>query len=77
MDNDSTRKRVDEIYDTIQKLKDELNKLRNECPHDSYTVGNYGWAPGHFQLARICDACGEYLGEPNEEEVNNLMKEDQ
>ncbi len=75
MDNNSTRKRVDEIYDTIERLKRELNGLRHECSHDSHSVGNYSSGrPGVIQLARLCNYCGEYLGEPNEEEVEELSK---
>ncbi len=75
MDNNNTRKRVDEIYGEIQSLYDELKELRNQCPHDSYTVGNYGWAPGHFQLSRICDICSEYLGDPNQEDIEKETQE--
>lgn len=69
MENEKTRTRVNEIYDTIKKLEEELEALRSECSHDSYEVVNYSFRPGNIHLARVCTVCGEHLGYPNDDEL--------
>jgi hypothetical protein len=76
MNNEDTRKRVDEIYDTIKSLQEELNKLRSECPHSEYHVGYFSWRPGSMDVVKICNHCNENLGVPTKEEVNEFLNEE-
>lgn len=75
MNNEDTRKRVDEIYSTIKSLQEELDKLRSECSHPKYHVGYYSWRVGSIDVVKICDHCNENLGVPSKQEVDEFLKD--
>lgn len=75
MNNEEVSKRVGEIHLSLRKLKEELGTIKENCSHDNYHIGNWSWRVGAIDLARICNYCQDNIGEPNEEEISNLMKE--
>lgn len=77
MNNEDTRKRVDEIYDTIKSLQEELDNLRDICSHDDYHIGYFSWRPGNMDISKICDHCNKNLGHASKEESDNFLKEEE
>ena len=68
MNNEQTRKRMNEIIAEREVLLQELQEIRRDCLHDSYRIGNWSWRPGDIDVAKICNHCDEHLGNPSEEE---------
>ena len=76
MDNEQTKKRVNEIFAELNVLKEELKLIRKDCPHDSYSVGNWSFIPGRIMQARICNHCQWYIGEPSQDEYETFTIEE-
>ena len=76
MNNEDTRLRVDEIYDTIKTLQKELDDLRGECSHLIYTIGYTSWKPGNMDISKICSHCSENIGKASKEEVDEFLKKE-
>ena len=74
MNNEDTRKRVDEIYDTIKSLQKELDDLRNICSHEDYNVGYFSWRPGNMDVVKICSHCSKNIGPASKEESGEFLK---
>ena len=68
MNNEQTRKRMNEIIAEREVLFQELQEIRKDCSHDSYRIGNWSWRPGAVDTAKICNYCDDHLGSPSEEE---------
>lgn len=75
MKEEEIKERVGEIYETIDKLKKELDLLRKECTHDDYEVSYYSHRPGSMDIKKICKYCGKILGEPTKEETEKFLNE--
>ena len=75
MNNKETKKRVSELCDSIKTSQKELNVIRQNCSHDSYSVGNWSWRPGAIMEVRICNHCGDNIGAPSEEEYEKFMED--
>ncbi len=54
-------KRVTEIYTQIEDLNQELEQIRESCPHTEKEEGNYSWRPGCIHRAWFCMSCGKFL----------------
>lgn len=61
-DEMAIRSRVDELYATIKKSKDEIEAIRNKCPHTSSRVGDYQPFDFYIISAKLCTVCDKYLG---------------
>jgi predicted nuclease with TOPRIM domain len=65
------KKRIGEINTEKSKLNDELEKLRNKCPHIKkeigYLINNYG----DYNISMICVDCGKLLGPLTEIDIKN------
>jgi hypothetical protein len=76
MNNEDTRLRVDEIYDTIKTLQKELDDLRGECSHLNYNIGYTTWRSGNMDISKICSHCSENLGVASKEEKEEFLKKE-
>lgn len=74
MKKEEIRNKVDELYKIIEDARIELKIIRVEkCEHTEFKIGNYGCAPGHFALAKICTTCDEYLSLAEEDNQQNYI----
>lgn len=55
----------------MEDLRVRLNKLQEDCQHNSKKVGLYSWRIGSADEAYICECCGKMLGYVNN--PNNWM----
>ena len=75
MKNQEIKKRKQEIFDTIAELNEELKTIRSSCSHDDYKIGNYSWRLGSSHLKRICEYCGDCIGDPSADEMIKFNQE--
>ncbi len=68
-----TLPQVDELSQIIKAAREELSQIRKECPHPSYSVGRWEWAPGHGNICRICEDCVSPIEGIIDEEVRAYM----
>ena len=58
----ANNKRVEEIYTKLIELKQELNTIRDNCPHiERYEVENYQWRVASTCPATLCKECDEVI----------------
>ena len=58
MKKEQIRSKVDELYGVIQGAKDELERVRSLCPHETTQVMEYAWGSlAHTCPAHICTVC--------------------
>ena len=72
MDNEKTRKRVNDIVAQREVLFQELQEIRIDCSHDSYRIGNWSWRPGTVDRVRICNHCDDNIGAPSKDEFKTF-----
>ena len=76
MDNKKTIDRVVEIYEAIKILNEELQVIRDECIHASYSVGFFSARQGALDVVKICDNCKENLGFPPKHEAEEFINKE-
>lgn len=53
---------VEKCYKQIRETNEELDRLRDLCPHNEVKKEDYMWAPGHIvNNASICQICGKVI----------------
>lgn len=55
------RDRVNKIYEELSKLQMELQNIRSGCKHESVSVRECFWAPGHGGPQYVCNECDEVI----------------
>ncbi len=60
---------IEKLTRIISEAQDIINAIRVACPHKSYEVGRWSWAPGHFNTSRICLSCRSVVPGITKEEV--------
>lgn len=66
-----TKQKINRLYEVIKEANEEIEKLRSECTHETYTVKLYSWRVGSFNPQRICNECDAVVtGITKEEELN-------
>lgn len=50
--------RVQELYETIKAVTEEIEAIRKQCKHEDTHMSNYEWAPIHVSPEQICNECG-------------------
>jgi hypothetical protein len=68
-------KRLEEIFNQIEKLEKERDQIRKDCHHTHYHIANYMWRIAHTMTLRICTECGETLGSPTKQELSQFKEE--
>lgn len=71
-ERDATLPRVTELFTVIKSANDELEQIRKDCPHPSYTVGWWEWGAGRIIAQRICDRCRDTVDGITDEESQQL-----
>ena len=66
MTNDQIKKETEELYLQIENARFRLKELRTICNHEKTYQGNYSWRIGSYQLANICEYCGEMVSYVND-----------
>ncbi len=61
--------RIEELFQIIKVANDELEQIRKDCPHPSWSVGRWEWAPGHGNVTRICDECSSPVDGTTDDEI--------
>ena len=63
-------KRVNELYNTIEKANTELREIRNSCDHsEGFEVKMYSERIGSVSPQRLCNICDSILGGLTSEEA--------
>lgn len=63
MTPEEIRKARDEAYFAIKVAEAQLKQIRELCPHNNVSVGNYEWRTGSIIQGEICDDCGKFIKE--------------
>lgn len=65
------RKQVETLSTLIAGCKTEIERLRQACPHASYSVRRYDFGtPFRVHVSRVCDDCLAPIGTPSREELS-------
>jgi hypothetical protein len=59
MTNQEIKDECERAYKKIELAQDKIKELRAICKHEHTTSRNYSWRPGAYEIAKICDYCGE------------------
>ena len=70
------RERVEKLCEVIEAANDELEAIRQMCPHSQHEIGWYSWRIGSMAPAKICTACRCNLGSPSQVEINKFMEDE-
>jgi hypothetical protein len=68
---DLIKKRIGEINTEKNKLNEELETLRNKCPHNKKEIGYLINNGGDYSISMICTDCGKILGPLTEMDIKN------
>ena len=68
---ETIKKRIGEINTEKIKLNEELEKLRNKCPHIKKEIGYLIKNCGNYNISMICVDCGKLLGPLTEIDIKN------
>jgi len=56
--------RIAHIYIALANLNNELEEIRQKCPHPETRIGLYSYRVGAIHPQRLCTVCDRPLGEP-------------
>lgn len=71
----STRKRINELRQTILNSQNELTDLQEKCSHPSYIVDMYMWRIAAYYPTRICTECDKPIEGITAEEEKRVQRE--
>jgi len=54
--------RIQELFDIIEKARNELKEIRSKCPHEHFFIGDWSDGPGRIYKVKICTECMDNLG---------------
>lgn len=72
MNKDLVKQNLDSLYQQRDEINKQIAKVREMCKHEDYHISYYSYRIGSFDVVRLCDYCGENLGEPTEEETKKF-----
>lgn len=72
MNKEEVKLNLDNLYQQRDEINKKIATVRTLCKHEDYHVGYYSYRIGEFSVVRLCDYCGEVLGEPNELEIEQF-----
>jgi len=61
MINDDIKSKKEESFLQIKIAEEGLKQLRTICKHEKTIETNYSYRIGSYQLAEICEYCGEFI----------------
>lgn len=64
--------RIDEINELKNELNQEIDELRDKCPHDNKKIGYLILTNGDYDISEICIDCGKILGPITELNMREL-----
>jgi uncharacterized protein with GYD domain len=62
MTNQEIKDECEKAYEQINSAQERLKELRAICKHEHTTERPYSWRVGSYDIANICDYCGENCG---------------
>lgn len=78
MKKEQIRATVDELYEVIREAKEELERIRSLCLHETTHVMEYAWGdlahtcPAH--ICTVCDHCVSTIFDDNFEVATNGLE---
>lgn len=69
MNNNNIKKTREELTKNIKDSEEALKKLRKNCKHSETVIKNI--ESGTFNLRKVCDFCGEYIGFPTNKDLKD------
>ncbi len=65
---------IEKLTRIISEAQEAIAAIRAACPHEEYKVTQVAWAPGHYNILRICHSCGGIAGSITEEETAAFLE---
>ncbi len=65
---------IEKLMKIISEAQDIINAIRVACPHEEYEVTQRVWAPGHYNILRICLSCNGAVKGATDAEIKEFIK---
>ena len=70
---DANRRRVDRLLSDKWKIERELEKIQADCKHENIVIKQVA-DESSFTIRRVCESCGQIVGYPSSEEIQNFLQ---
>jgi len=71
----TTKIRIKELYEIIEKSEKEISELRDRCLHKNCFIGYYSFRIGQMFIYNICETCGEAVSPATKKEMEKFYNE--
>ena len=77
MNSDKPFNKVEGLFSTRRKIDKEIEKIQKKCKHPSKSIKQVQERLDTSTLVTrwVCDSCSQIIGIPNDDEMQNYLKQ--
>jgi hypothetical protein len=70
---DAKRKEVEQLLSDKRNIERKLEQIQAECKHEQQVIKQVA-DESSFAIRRVCESCGQIVGYPSSEEIQNFLQ---
>ena len=73
IDMDAKRREVEQLLSDKRNIERKIEKIQADCKHENIVIKQVA-DESSFTIRRVCESCGQIVGYPSSEEIQNFLQ---
>ena len=73
IDMDAKRRKVEQLLSDKRNIERKIEKIQADCKHENIVIKQVA-DESSFTIRRVCESCGQIVGYPSSEEIQNFLQ---